>query len=312
MATAAIAIEHLGYRYGPRLALDDVCATIAPGEVVGLLGPNGSGKSTLFRILATLQQPTTGTARVLGDDVAAESNRVRRHLGVVFQLPSLDPKLTVGENLRCQGQLYGLRGDALDARISELLEQVRLRERLDDLVETLSGGLARRVDIAKALLHRPRLLLMDEPSTGLDPGVRRDLWDQLGSFGKRDGVTIFFTTHLMDEAERAERLLILDEGRVVAEGTPDHLKSGVGGDVLRVESRDGEALGRDIRARFGVEALVLDRTVRVERPRGHEFVPELIEAFPGRIDAVSVGKPTLEDVFIHHTGHGLYDGDAAR
>ncbi|MCK6483169.1 MAG: ATP-binding cassette domain-containing protein [Phycisphaerae bacterium] len=307
MATPAIEIESLVCAFGGRRALGGVSFNVAPGGIVGLLGPNGSGKTTLFRVLSTLLAPTSGTAHVFGHDVLREAARVRRHFGVVFQSPSLDRKLTIAENLRHQADLYGLTGGAAKSRCAELLERVRLTECADSRVEALSGGMARRVEIAKGLLHRPRLLLLDEPSTGLDPGARRDLWELLSDVRRVDGVTVFFTTHLMEEAERADRLVILDAGRVVADGAPEALRSSIGGDVIRVESDNGAALRDDIAARFGCEAALEGAFVRIERPRGHEFVPMLVEAFPGRIRAVSVGKPTLDDVFLRRTGHHLYD-----
>lgn len=307
MSTPAIEIEALVCAFGGRRALDGVSFDVAPGGIVGLLGPNGSGKTTLFRIVSTLLAPTSGTARVFGHDVLRKPAYVRRQFGVVFQSPSLDRKLTVSENLRHQADLYGLTRSAAKSRSAELIERVRLAEYADARVETLSGGMARRVEIAKGLLHRPRLLLLDEPSTGLDPGARRDMWSLLADVRGADGVTIFFTTHLMEEAERSDRLVILDAGRVVADGAPEALRSSVGGEVIRVESDDGAMLRDEIAARFDCQAVLEGATIRIERPRGHEFVPTLVEAFPGRIRAVSVGKPTLDDVFLRRTGHHLYD-----
>ncbi len=287
-----IVVENLTHRYGERVALDSVSFTVQRGEFFGLLGPNGGGKTTLFRILTTLMKPTQG--RVQCPD--------RSRFGVVFQSPSLDKKLTVAENLRHHGHLYGLRGATLRQRMDELLARFDLADRRNDLVEKLSGGLRRRVEVAKGLLHRPELLLLDEPSTGLDPLARRELGDYLVQLRDKDGVTVVLTTHIMDEAERCDRLALLDRGRLVALDKPAALKERVGGDVVSVTP----ARLRDaIEKRFGVKATVVDNTVRIERPRGHEFVPALVEAFPGEIESVSVGKPTLEDVFIHFTGHRL-------
>ncbi|MBM4269470.1 MAG: ABC transporter ATP-binding protein, partial [Deltaproteobacteria bacterium] len=230
--------------------------------------------------------------------------------GVVFQSPSLDIKLTVRENLVHQGHLHGLHGSELARRIDEMLARVRMRERADDLVETLSGGMRRRVDLAKGLLHRPALVLLDEPTTGLDPGARLDLWSYVEEARDRDGLSVLITTHLMEDAERCDRLLIIDRGRIVALGTPDSLRDGVGGDVIVARTRDPEALAGEIERRLGQTAEVVDQTIRIRRARGHEFVPILFETFPGRIGAVSVGKPTLEDVFIQRTGHRLWmDGE---
>ncbi len=292
-------------RAPPRAALEDVSFEVQRGEIFGLLGPNGGGKTTLFKILSTLLVPQNGNVRIAGLDVRAKPHEVRHHLGVAFQSPSLDKKLTPEENLRHHGHLYGLRGVALEKRINLMLRRVNLQERAHDLVEALSGGMARRVELAKTLLHAPELLLLDEPSTGLDPGARRDLWEQLKSLRTQDGVTVLMTTHLMEEAAACDRLALLHHGRIVALGTPDQLTSEIGGDVVTVHSDDSLRLGEEIRRYFRCAATVLEGTVRIERENGHLFIPELVEAFPGRIRGVSLGKPTLEDVFIHRTGHRL-------
>jgi ABC-2 type transport system ATP-binding protein len=295
----------LSHSYGATLALDDLSFRMEDGEVFGLLGPNGGGKTTLFRVLSTLLAPTRGRARICGHDVVAEPDAVRRRIGIVFQAPSLDGKLTVRENMRHQGHLYRLHGRALEATIDDMLGRVRMRDRQNERVEHLSGGLKRRVDLAKGLMHRPRLMLMDEPTTGLDPAARLDLWNHVRESRERDGLSVLITTHLMEDADRCDRLLIIDRGKIVALDTPEALRESVGGDVIVARTRTPEDLARAIRDRFHEEAEVLVDTVRVRRARGHEFVPLLFDAFPGQIDAVSVGKPTLEDVFIQRTGHGL-------
>jgi ABC-2 type transport system ATP-binding protein len=292
-----VAVEGLTHRYGQRTALDSVTFSVWRGEIFGLLGPNGGGKTTLFRVLSTLMKPTEG--RVLMDGAPIN----RRRIGVVFQSPSLDKKLNVEENLWHQGHLYGLRGTELQSRIVDLLARFGVADRATELVEKLSGGLRRRVELAKGLLHKPELLLLDEPSTGLDPRVRRELGDYLEELRNKDGVTIVLTTHIMEEADRCDRLAILDRGKLVALDSPAKLKEQIGGDVVSVGARDPERLRGQIEKKFGVKVAVIDDTLRIERPRGHEFIPELVEAFPGEIDSVSVGKPTLEDVFIHLTGH---------
>lgn len=305
-ATPAIEVEALSHSYDSRPALEQVSFTVAPGELFGLLGPNGGGKTTLFRILSTLLVPTAGRARVFGKDVVEEPLEVRRHLGVVFQAPSVDRKLTVEENLRHQGHLYGLRGRDLEQRARALLERVGLAERARERVENLSGGLRRRLELAKGLLHDPELLLLDEPSSGLDAGARRDL--RLYFERLRDaGVTLLLTTHLLDEAEACDRLAILDRGRLVALGSPDELKRKIGGDVIVLETRAPERLAEKIRSRFGGAPTVVGSQVRLERAQGHRFVTELVEAFPGEIEAITVAKPTLEDVFIHQTGHRFWE-----
>jgi ABC-2 type transport system ATP-binding protein len=282
------------------------------GEIFGLLGPNGGGKTTLFRIISTLLAPSRGRARIAGHDVVAEPDAVRRRIGVVFQAPSLDGKLTVRENMRHQGHLYGLHGASLESRIDEMLGRVRMRDRERTRVEQLSGGLKRRVDLAKGLMHKPDLVLLDEPTTGLDPAARLDLWSYVLDARERDGLSVLITTHLMDDADRCDRLLIIDRGRIVALDTPDALRESVGGDVVVARTRAPVELARAIRERFGEDAEALVDTVRLRRARGHEFVPRLFDAFPGQIDAVSVGKPTLEDVFIQRTGHGLGEEESRR
>ena len=305
MPRSALDVTDLRHRYGDREALGGVSFSVPAGELFGLLGPNGGGKTTLFRIVSTLMPPTSGSVRVSGDDVVGRPERVRRHLGVVFQAPALDVRLTVGENLKHQGHLYGLRGQTLAGRIADALGRVGLTDRARDVVQTLSGGLQRRAELAKALLHRPAVLLLDEPTTGLDPGARRDVWRHLAALRDRDGTTIVLTTHLMDEAARCDRVGIIHEGRLVAIGAPHALTGEIGGDVILITAGDPVALAARVRARFGIAGDVLDEHLRIERDRAHEFVPELVEAFPGEIDAVTFGKPTLEDVFMHHTGRRL-------
>ncbi|MBI2194877.1 MAG: ATP-binding cassette domain-containing protein [Planctomycetes bacterium] len=300
-----IQVEALSLSYGERVALDRVSFSVRGGETFSLLGPNGGGKTTLFRILSTSLIPSSGAARILGFDVVRDDADIRRRMGVVFQSPSLDLKLTVIENLRHQGHLYGLKGRALAGRIDALLGEFGLRERAAERVEKLSGGLKRRVELAKGMLHHPDVLLMDEPTTGLDPVGRLDFWDYLGRVQSQRKVTILLTTHFMEEAEKSDRLGILDGGKLVGMGTPAELKAQVGGDVISVGCKEPEALRSQILEKFGVEAVLMDRLVRIERPRGHEFIPSLIEAFPGQVVAVTYGKPTLEDVFIHLTGRRL-------
>ncbi len=300
-----ILAENLSHRYGSRLALSNVNFEVKAGEIFGLLGPNGGGKSTLFRILSTMMVPTDGRAEVAGHDVAREPAAVRRSIGVVFQTQSLDKALTVEENLRAQGHLHGLSGAPLRGRMQQVMERLGLADRRNDIVETLSGGLKRRVEIAKGLLHRPVVLLMDEASTGLDPGARRELWQYVEELRSREGVTILLTTHILDEADRCDRLALLHQGSVVAEGTPAHLRSGIGGDVVvmqAAEGTDATALGSRIETRFGLKPSVVDGVLRVEIANGHRFITEVVEAFPGAIDSVGLHKPTLEDVFVHETG----------
>ncbi len=307
---ASVAIQGLVHDYGERRVLHGLDFSVASGSIFGLLGPNGGGKTTLFRILATLLRPTGGRALVLGHDVVREPREVRQAIGVVFQSPALDRKLTVRENLLVQGHLYGLGGAALREATDGMLRRVRLLDRAGERVDRLSGGLMRRAEIAKGLLHRPRLLLMDEPSSGLDPGAREDLWGLLRELRERDGTTILLTTHLMEEAERCDRLAILNEGTLVAEGTPRELKGQIGGDVIVITTPAPEEVRDGIEKAFGGPVRVVEGTVRLERPAGHELIPRIVEAFSDRIDSVTLGRPTLLDVFIHKTGHRFF-GDAA-
>ena len=303
-------VEGLLHRYGERVALADVSFTVERGELFALLGPNGSGKSTLFRILSTLLRADGGQARVLGHDVVREGAAVRRGLGVVFQHPSVDGLLTVEENLVHHAHLHGLGGRALRTRAEEVLRRLGLWERHRERVDRLSGGLKRRVELAKALLVGARALLLDEPSTGLDPAARRDFASYLRELRDSEQLTAVLTTHDMEEAERCDRVAILDAGRLVAVGTPEALKAQVGGDVIVVRAAAPGALREKVRARFGLEGTVVDGSLRLERPRGHELLPALIEAFPDDVQAVTYGKPTLEDVLVRLTGHRLGDGSS--
>jgi ABC-2 type transport system ATP-binding protein len=310
----AIVIEELTHVYPqtrrrsePRTALAALRLTVSAGELFAVLGPNGSGKSTLFRILSTLVQASSGTARILGADLRTEPGRVRRMLGVVFQHPSLDGKLTVQENLFHQGHLYGLSGSELDRRIGETLSLVGLVDRADDIVDTLSGGMQRRAELAKSLLHKPPVLLLDEPSTGLDPGARKDFIGYLEHLRASEGTTILLTTHILDEADRCGRIAILDNGALVALGTPSELKQEIGGEVITLATNDAEILAGEIAKHSGAPAQAIGNFVRIERKHAHEYIPQLVEAFPGRIDSVTLSRPTLEDVFIHRTGHRFWE-----
>ncbi|MFQ5656359.1 MAG: ABC transporter ATP-binding protein [Candidatus Methylomirabilales bacterium] len=304
-----VEVEGLRHVYGAREALAGVTFTVSRGEIFGFLGPNGGGKTTLFKILSTFMPPTGGRARAFGHDLTHEPYAVRPRLGVVFQHPSLDPKLTVMENLVHHGHLYGMWGETLQSRARASLVELGLADRARDLAETLSGGLQRRTELAKVLVHRPELLVMDEPSTGLDPGARQDFNMSLRRLRERDGVTILLTTHLIEEAEQCDRVGILHEGRVVAIGAPAELKGTVGGDVVVIHAHNARELQEKVRDRFGCDAVLVDGALRVERPNGHEFVREVVDAFSGAVTSATFGRPTLEDVFIRLTGRRLWISD---
>ena len=304
---AAISIVGLEHWYGNLKALDQVAFDVERREIFGLLGPNGGGKTTLFRLLSTLLPISHGSISILGCDLAHDPAAARRLIGVTFQSPSLDRKLTVAENLKSQGYLYGLSGSVLKNRIDSLLDRLGLVDRARDRVESLSGGLARRVEIAKGLLHDPQVLLLDEPSTGLDPGARIDLWRYLRMLRDEAGVAILVTTHLMDEAERCDRLAILDRGKIVALGTPEELRGSIGGDCLAIQTAVPEDLARRIEERFQVAARVVGSQIRIETETGAELLGRLVDAFRGAISSIALGKPNLEDVFIQRTGHKFWD-----
>ncbi len=302
-------VRNVCHSYGAHPALQDVSFAVEQAEIFALLGPNGGGKTTLFRILSTLFPPDRGSVRIFDADIRTQAAEVRRNIGVVFQNPSLDGKLTVRENLIHQGHLFGMHGRSLRTRIAAMMEHLRIADRSGHLVQTLSGGLQRRVELAKGLLHAPRLLILDEPSAGLDPGARHDLWEYLERLRDEEQVTILVTTHLIDEADRASRVLILNKGTVVATGSPHTLKQRIGGDIIAVTSVDAERLRDRVAEKFGLQPALLNGSLRIEKVDGHRFIATLIESFPGMIDTVTLSKPTLEDVFIDCTGHRLWEDE---
>jgi ABC-2 type transport system ATP-binding protein len=309
-----VRVRDLRHSYGDHVALDGVSFEVGEGEVFGVLGPNGGGKTTMFRILSTLLPVAPGHVEIGGVDAGRDLAGVRRAIGVVFQSPSLDIKLTVRENLACHGNLYGLSGAELDRRIEAGLRALALTDRRSDYVETLSGGLKRRVELAKGLLCEPRILILDEPSTGLDPGARRDLWEYVFGLRRERGMTILVTTHLMDEAERCDRLAILDRGRIVAIDTADALRRRIGGDVLTIRGHNAEAaeaLRGRIEARWKLTATCVDGLVRIEHPEARGLLREIYEAFPEEVESIQLARPTLEDVFVHETGHRLWSEQSA-
>lgn len=307
-AAEAILVSDLRHHYGDRLALDGLSLTVGRGEIFAFLGPNGGGKSTLFRLLATLLPIQQGDVRILGIDARQTPFEVRRQIGIVFQSPSLDKKLSVAENLWHQGHLYGLHGRMLRERMDAMLERLGVADRRHERCEALSGGLRRRVELAKGMLHGPSLLLLDEPSTGLDPAARADMWSYLRGIRERDGVTIAFTTHLLEEADRADRIAILSAGKLVALDTPAALRASVGGDSITIRTRQPTEFAAAVSQHFSLGTRVLEDTVRVEHADA-PLIGRLLEAFPGEIEEITLSKPTLEDVFIARTGHRLAGAD---
>lgn len=300
-----IRIQNLEFSYPKRKVLDDVCLEISAGSIFGILGPNGSGKTTLFRILSTLIEPQKGSTEWFGHDLLRDASAVRRTLGVVFQYPSLDAQLTVEENLRCQGALYGLSGRELSSRVEERLKTLGVWERRAEKIKTLSGGLKRRVELAKALLHDPQVLLLDEPSTGLDPRARAELWDFLLTLNREKKTTILVTTHLMEEAEKCSRLVIMDHGRIIAEGAPEALKESVGAGRVFVGTSEPETFSGLILKRFQISSVFCDGGLQIEHPAPRDFILDLIAAFPERMNLFSVRQPSLEDVFLKKTGRAF-------
>lgn len=307
--SSAVSVSGLRHQYGDREALCGIDFSVSNAEIFGLLGPNGGGKTTLFRLLATLLPVQFGVGTLMGLDLASQREAIRHLIGVTFQSPSLDGKLTVAENLRYQAYLYGLSGQVLASRINDLLNRLGLSDRRRDRVDSLSGGLKRRVEVAKSLLHQPRVLLLDEPSTGLDPGARHDLWEYLSRLRRDEGTTILVTTHLMEEAERCDRLGILDKGHIVALGSPDELRLSVGGDCLTIQSLNPQQLSERIVSQFRITPRRVGETLRIEREAGHELLRDIVAAFPSEITAISLAKPTLEDVFIARTGHRFWESE---
>lgn len=305
-----IEIQNLSYRYGDRIALDSVSFSVEFGQCCGLLGPNGSGKSTLFRILSTLVRPQGGSARIAGADIRTQPDAVRRKIGVVFQSPSLDKRLTVAENLRCQGRLYGLAGRDLQRRIAEMLDRFELTDRAASMAGTLSGGQQRRVELAKGLLHKPEILLLDEPSTGLDPAARIALRRGLQRLRDEDRITMLLTTHILDEADHCDQIVILDKGRIIESGSPAQLKSRIAGDCVLVSAADLDGLAARIERELGVKPMRVNDDLRIESQRAQDLIARLIDTFGDEIRSVTLARPTLEDVFIDRTGHRL-DAEAA-
>lgn len=311
-AGARLEVRNLQHRFDALEVLSGLSFRVQPGEIFGLLGPNGCGKSTTLRVLTGMLVPQAGELRLDGAVVAPGDRLLRQRMGVVFQAPSLDTRLTARENLALSAALYGITGAEARERIAALLGFTELRDRADEAVSKFSGGMRRRLELARALLHEPSLLLMDEPTTGLDERFFRQTWERIEQLRKQRGLTVLLTTHRAEEAERCDRVAVVDQGTVIAEGEPEALRRQVAGDVLTLEAGDPDALCRELAERFGLSPSVVDGKVVLERERGHELIPRLIEALPaGRIDSLSMHRPTLSDVFVKLTGRSLRDEGAA-
>ena len=307
-----IAVHDLRRRFGKLEAVKGVNFEVAPGEVFGFLGPNGAGKTTTISMLCTLLRPTGGRAMVNGFDVVRDRSDVRRSIGLVFQQPTLDEVLTAEQNLRFHAYAYGVPGDVRERRIGELLSLVELSERRGSRVKAFSGGMKRRLEIARGLLHHPRVLFLDEPTLGLDPQTRRRIWEYLAELRAREGLTNFLTTHYMDEAEQAGRIAVIDHGQIVALDTPARLKGVVGGDLITIVTADREAAVAELRSRYALDPAVSNGSVTFQVPAGEAFLPEFVRSFGQPLEAVGVRRPTLEDVFLHLTGREIRDSGADR
>jgi ABC-2 type transport system ATP-binding protein len=305
----AIAVTDLVKTYGEVRAVRGVTFEVAAGEVFGFLGPNGAGKSTTINMLCTLAKPTSGGARVAGHDVVTERDDVRRNIGLVFQDPTLDGYLTAAQNLKLHAELYGVQSDLVQPRMEQVMEMVGLWERRDGVVGTFSGGMRRRLEIARGLMHSPRVLFLDEPTIGLDPQTRRSIWSYIRELQEREEITIFMTTHYMDEAEWCDRIAIMDHGEIVALDPPETLKAAVGTDRITIHTDDDQAAITALAEQFGIEAHVSEGAIVFGIAAGEEFVPRLFAEFRVPIRSVAISRPTLDDVFMSFTGTTIRDAE---
>jgi ABC-2 type transport system ATP-binding protein len=308
---AVISVHELTKHFGPVEAVRGIDLDVRPGEIFGFLGPNGAGKSTTINILCTLLQATGGSATVAGIDVDHDPAAVRSRIGLVFQDPSLDHQLTARENLEFHAFIYDVPAGERKQRINDVLEMVELTDRADSQVITFSGGMRRRLEIARGMLHTPQVLFLDEPTIGLDPQTRRHIWSYLSDLPKKRGVTIFMTTHYMDEAEYCDRIAIIDHGKIQAVGTPNELKSMVGGDVVTITTADNAAATPQIAAIAGHDPIADNGTLRVEVPDGAAFVPRLVREAGVEVTSVAFRRPSLDDVFLKLTGRAIREEEAS-
>jgi ABC-2 type transport system ATP-binding protein len=305
----AIHVDNLQKNYDQVQAVDGVSFDVQPGEVFGFLGPNGAGKSTTISMLCTLVKPTGGGASVAGHDIVSQRDDVRRHIGLVFQDPTVDGYLTGEQNLKMHAELYGVQRDMVEPRMRQVLEMVGLWDRKDTQVMTYSGGMRRRLEIARGLMHSPRVLFLDEPTVGLDPQTRSSIWGYIKLLKETEDITIFMTTHYMDEAEYCDRIAIMDNGSIVVLDTPDALKAGVGVDTVRIHTDDDPAAIIALREKFNLDARISEGSVTFGVASGEEFVPRLFAELGIPIKAVNVNRPTLDDVFMKHTGSTIRDAE---
>jgi ABC-2 type transport system ATP-binding protein len=306
-----VSVSGLTKRYGDIEAVRGIDFEVLRGETFGFLGPNGAGKSTTIKILCTLANATAGTAMVAGHDAAADRDQVRRDIGLVFQDTTLDTYLTAEQNLRFHAELYGVPKAAVPPRMRQVLDMVGLWDRKDSLVSTFSGGMQRRLEIARGLLHAPRVLFLDEPTVGLDPQTRSSIWTYINDLKRREDITIFLTTHYMDEAENCDRIAIIDHGRIVAIDTPEALKASVGKDRVQIHTADDQAAIAALAQAFGIEAAVHEGAVTFSVSSGEQFVPRLFAELDVPIRSVSVSRPSLDDVFMSYTGTTIRDAEAS-
>jgi ABC-2 type transport system ATP-binding protein len=305
----AISVRDLVKNFGEVRAVRGVSFEVAMGEVFGFLGPNGAGKTTTINMLCTLAKPTSGQASVASHDVVTERDDVRRNIGLVFQDPTLDGYLTAAQNLQLHAELYGVQSDLVAPRMQQVMEMVGLWDRKDSVVGTFSGGMRRRLEIARGLMHSPRVLFLDEPTIGLDPQTRRSIWSYIRELKEREEITIFMTTHYMDEAEWCDRIAIMDHGEIVALDSPDALKAGIGTDRVTIHTDDNDAAIAALQRQFEIEAKVSEGAVVFGVPAGEAFVPRLFAEFEMPIRSVSVSRPTLDDVFMSYTGTTIRDAE---
>jgi len=305
-----IEVEGLSRNFGQLVAVDRVSFQVAEGEIFGFLGPNGAGKTTTINMLCTLLALSGGRAIVNGYDVVRQRSEVRHSIGLVFQEPALDEYLTAEQNLRFHAYAYKIPKELREKRIGKLLELVELSDRRKSKVRTFSGGMKRRLEIARGLLHNPRILFLDEPTLGLDPQTRRLIWDYILALRKENNLTIFLTTHYMDEAENSDRISIIDHGRIIALDTPDKLKDALGGDVITLKAGDNNAAALELKARYSLSPVVQNGVITFSVPQGEKFLPKLMDSFQSHLLSIGIRRPTLDDVFIKLTGRAIRDEEA--